>query len=89
MSRVGQRPHAVQRDEEFSRHIDAFFARHNIKPGITGLAQVGGLRGETSELERMQQRTEADIDYINNWSLWLDLTILVRTPGALTGKHVY
>jgi len=89
MSLVGPRPHAVQHDEEYSKRINAYFARHNIKPGITGLAQVRGLRGETTEIERMQQRVEADIEYINNWSLWLDLTILVRTLGALTGKNAY
>ncbi|MEZ5645336.1 MAG: undecaprenyl-phosphate glucose phosphotransferase [Burkholderiaceae bacterium] len=89
MSLVGPRPHAVQHDEEYSKRIDAYFARHNIKPGITGLAQVRGLRGETSAIESMQQRIEADIEYINNWSLWLDLTILVRTLGALTGKNAY
>ncbi|WP_066265898.1 undecaprenyl-phosphate glucose phosphotransferase [Hydrogenophaga palleronii] len=89
MSLVGPRPHAVQHDEVYSRRIDAYFARHNIKPGITGLAQVRGLRGETSEIESMEQRIEADIEYINNWSLWLDLTILVRTVGALTGKNAY
>jgi putative colanic acid biosynthesis UDP-glucose lipid carrier transferase len=89
MSLVGPRPHAVQHDEEYSQRIDAYFARHNIKPGITGLAQVRGLRGETSEIASMQQRIEADIEYINNWSIWLDLTILVRTLGALTGKNAY
>lgn len=89
MSLVGPRPHAVQHDEEYSLRIDSYFARHNIKPGITGLAQVRGLRGETREVERMQQRIEADIEYINNWSLWLDLSILVRTLGVLTGKNAY
>lgn len=89
MSLVGPRPHAVEHDEEYSRRINAYFARHNIKPGITGLAQVRGLRGETSEIESMQQRIEADIEYINNWSLWLDLVILARTFGALTGKNAY
>lgn len=89
MSLVGPRPHAVQHDEQYSKGIDVYFARHNIKPGITGLAQVRGLRGETKEIERMQQRIEADIEYINNWSLWLDFTILLRTLGALTGKNAY
>lgn len=89
MSLVGPRPHAVQHDEQYSKGISAYFARHNIKPGITGLAQVRGLRGETGEIERMQQRIEADIEYINNWSLWLDLSILLRTFGALTGKNAY
>ncbi|MEZ5702022.1 MAG: undecaprenyl-phosphate glucose phosphotransferase [Burkholderiaceae bacterium] len=89
MSLVGPRPHAVQHDEQYSKGIDAYFARHNIKPGITGLAQVRGLRGETREIERMQQRIEADIEYINNWSLWLDISLLLRTLGALTGKNAY
>jgi putative colanic acid biosynthesis UDP-glucose lipid carrier transferase len=89
MSLVGPRPHAVQHDELYSQGINAYFARHNIKPGITGLAQVRGLRGETIEIERMQQRIESDIEYINNWSLWLDLSILLRTFGALMGKNAY
>lgn len=89
MSLVGPRPHAVQHDAEYSKRIDSYLARHNIKPGITGLAQVRGLRGETKEVDRMQQRIEADIEYINNWSIWLDLTILARTVGALTGKNAY
>lgn len=89
MSLVGPRPHAVQHDEEYSKRINAYLARHNIKPGITGLAQVRGLRGETTEIERMEQRIESDIEYINNWSVWLDLTILFRTLGALTGKNAY
>ena len=89
MSLVGPRPHAVQHDELYSKGITAYFARHNIKPGITGLAQVRGLRGETTDIERMQARIEADIEYINNWSLWLDFSILLRTLGALTGKNAY
>lgn len=89
MSLVGPRPHAVQHDELYSKGINAYFARHNIKPGITGLAQVRGLRGETTDIERMQARIEADIEYINNWSLWLDFSILLRTLGALTGKNAY
>jgi len=89
MSLVGPRPHAIQHDEEYSRRIDDYFARHNIKPGITGLAQVRGLRGETTDIDQMAQRIEADIEYINNWSVWLDLTILVRTTTAFTGKQAY
>jgi putative colanic acid biosynthesis UDP-glucose lipid carrier transferase len=89
MSLVGPRPHAVQHDAEYSQRIDSYFARHNIKPGITGLAQVRGFRGETSNTEQMQQRVEADIEYINNWSLWLDFTILLRTLGAFTGRSAY
>lgn len=89
MSLVGPRPHAVQHDEEYAQRITDYFARRNIKPGITGLAQVRGFRGETKDLEQMVQRVESDIEYINNWSLWLDFVILLRTLSALAGKHVY
>ena len=89
MSLVGPRPHAIQHDEEYSRRIADYFARHNIKPGITGLAQVRGYRGETKDIEQMIQRVESDIEYINNWSLGLDISILVRTTTAFTGKNAY
>jgi putative colanic acid biosynthesis UDP-glucose lipid carrier transferase len=89
MSLVGPRPHAIQHDHEYSQRITDYFARHNIKPGITGLAQVRGFRGETREIEQMMQRVESDIEYINSWSLWLDFTILVRTTAAFTGKYAY
>lgn len=89
MSLVGPRPHAVQHDAEYSQRIADYFARHHIKPGITGLAQVRGHRGETKDIEQMVQRIESDIEYINHWSIWLDLTILVRTLGAFTGKNAY
>ena len=89
MSLVGPRPHAIQHDEEYSRRIADYFARHNIKPGITGLAQVRGYRGETRDIEQMIQRVESDIEYINNWSLALDLSILIRTTTVFTGKNAY
>ncbi|MDP1659669.1 MAG: undecaprenyl-phosphate glucose phosphotransferase [Methylotenera sp.] len=89
MSLVGPRPHALQHDKEYSQRIFDYFARHHIKPGITGLAQVRGLRGETTEIGQMVQRVEADIEYINNWSIWLDITILFRTVFAFTGKGAY
>lgn len=89
MSLVGPRPHAIQHDEEYSRRIDEYFARNNIKPGITGLAQVRGHRGETRDIEQMIQRVESDIEYINNWSLGLDLAILLRTTMVFTGKNAY
>lgn len=89
MSLVGPRPHAVQHDVEYSRRITDYFARRNIKPGITGLAQVRGFRGETRDIEQMIQRVESDIEYINNWSLWLDFVILLRTVFAFTGKQAY
>lgn len=89
MSLVGPRPHAVEHDQEYSRRITDYFARHQIKPGMTGLAQVRGFRGETRDINQMVQRVESDIEYINNWSLWLDFTILLRTILALTGKSAY
>lgn len=89
MSLVGPRPHAVQHDEVYSQRISDYYARHNIKPGITGLAQVRGYRGETKELDQMTKRIESDIEYINNWSIWLDLSILMRTVNAFTGKGAY
>lgn len=89
MSLVGPRPHAIQHDAEYSNSIVDYFARHNIKPGITGLAQVRGFRGETRDIEQMVQRVESDIEYINNWSLWLDFVILLRTVFAFTGKQAY
>lgn len=89
MSLVGPRPHAIQHDAEYSARIAQYFARYHIKPGITGLAQVRGLRGETGEIGQMIERIESDIEYINNWSIWLDFTILVRTFLAFTGKQAY
>jgi putative colanic acid biosynthesis UDP-glucose lipid carrier transferase len=89
MSLVGPRPHAIQHDEEYSQRIFDYFARHHIKPGITGLAQVRGLRGETKDIHQMIQRVESDIEYINNWSISLDISILLRTVFAFTGKSAY
>jgi putative colanic acid biosynthesis UDP-glucose lipid carrier transferase len=89
MSLVGPRPHALQHNQEYSNQIVAYLARHRIKPGITGLAQIRGYRGETKELEQMQNRVKYDLEYINNWSLWLDLTILVRTLFALKSENAY
>ncbi len=89
MSLVGPRPHAIQHDEEYSERVYHYFARHHIKPGITGLAQVRGLRGETKDIDQMIQRVESDIEYINNWSVSLDLSIILRTVFAFTGKNAY
>ena len=89
MSLVGPRPHAVQHDESYSRRVTDYYVRHNIKPGITGLAQVRGFRGETKDLDLMTKRIESDIEYINNWSVWLDIAILVRTTTVFSGKHAY
>ena len=89
MSLVGPRPHAVEHDLQYAQQIAHYFARHNIKPGITGLAQVRGYRGATRDIAMMMLRVESDIEYINNWSVWADLAILVRTTAALTGKNAY
>lgn len=79
MSLVGPRPHALAHDREFQRKIARYARRHNVKPGITGWAQVNGLRGETDTDEKMARRITYDHWYIDNWSFWLDLGILLRT----------
>jgi putative colanic acid biosynthesis UDP-glucose lipid carrier transferase len=89
MSLVGPRPHALEHNIEYSKHIEAYLARHRIKPGITGLAQIRGFRGETKELEQMEKRVKYDLEYINNWSLWLDLSILARTPFSLKSDNAF
>ncbi|MCF4997150.1 undecaprenyl-phosphate glucose phosphotransferase [Pseudomonas syringae] len=89
MALVGPRPHAVAHNHYYSGKILAYMARHRIKPGITGLAQISGCRGETDTLDKMQTRVEIDLKYINNWSLWLDLKILVKTPFTLLSKDIY
>lgn len=86
MSIVGPRPHAVQHGIEFGALISDYFARHNVKPGITGWAQVNGLRGETETIDKMLRRVEFDLHYIENWSLLLDMKIIVMTGIALTFK---
>jgi Undecaprenyl-phosphate glucose phosphotransferase len=79
MSLVGPRPHALAHDHEYERRIALYARRHNVKPGITGLAQVNGFRGETSTDDKMQGRVDFDLAYIDGWSIWLDISILVRT----------
>jgi exopolysaccharide biosynthesis polyprenyl glycosylphosphotransferase len=79
MSLVGPRPHALSHDQEFERRIFSYARRHNVKPGITGWAQVHGLRGETDTDEKLRKRIEHDLYYIDNWSVLLDLQILIRT----------
>ena len=83
MSIVGPRPHAVAHNEEYRRLIKAYMVRHKVKPGITGWAQVNGHRGETATIEKMQARVEYDLEYLRNWSLGLDLQIIVRTVRLL------
>ncbi|MGF1502527.1 MAG: undecaprenyl-phosphate glucose phosphotransferase [Paracoccaceae bacterium] len=79
MSLVGPRPHAIRHNEDFGAQIRGYFARHKVKPGITGWAQVNGLRGETDTLSKMEARVAHDIYYAENWSLLFDLRILVMT----------
>jgi len=90
MSFVGPRPHAVAHNELYRKLISGYMIRHKVRPGITGWAQVNGLRGETDTLEKMRRRIEFDIDYMNHWSIWLDLKILFRTVRiVLRDKHAY
>jgi putative colanic acid biosynthesis UDP-glucose lipid carrier transferase len=89
MALVGPRPHAVAHNHYYGDKIIAYMARHRIKPGMTGLAQISGLRGETETLEKMQKRIEKDLDYINHWSLWLDIKILFKTPFTLFSRNIY
>ncbi|MGL4291140.1 MAG: sugar transferase, partial [Phreatobacter sp.] len=79
MSLVGPRPHAIAHDRHYDNHIALYARRHNVKPGITGWAQVHGLRGETDTVEKMQARVEHDLYYIDHWSVLLDLEIMART----------
>jgi Undecaprenyl-phosphate glucose phosphotransferase len=79
MSLVGPRPHATAQNETFAELISSFSRRHNVKPGITGWAQVNGYRGDTDTLEKMQRRLEHDLYYIDNWSLLFDLRIILLT----------
>jgi Undecaprenyl-phosphate glucose phosphotransferase len=84
MSLVGPRPHALSHDREYEHRISLYARRHNMKPGITGWAQIHGLRGETDTDEKMRKRVEYDLFYIDNWSLWLDLKIIARTVLSRT-----
>jgi len=87
MSLVGPRPHAESHNEYYSDKVKEYLARHRIKPGMTGLAQINGLRGETETLESMERRVELDLEYISNWSPILDIQILFMTPFALLSKN--
>ena len=90
MSLVGPRPHASAHNEQYRSLIRGYMLRHKVKPGITGLAQVNGCRGETETLEKMQDRVEWDHRYIRSWSLWKDMKILFRTVlVVLKGDQAY
>ena len=83
MSLVGPRPHAVAHNEYYRRLVSGYMLRHKVRPGITGLAQVNGQRGETQNVGKMQMRIELDLEYLNNWSLGLDLRILLKTLAVV------
>ena len=90
MSVVGPRPHAVAHNEIYRKLIDGYMVRHKVKPGVTGWAQVSGLRGETDTVEKMERRVEYDLAYLRNWSLRLDLVIILKTILVLFGdKRAY
>lgn len=90
MSLVGPRPHSVEHNEEYGRLINRYFARHKVKPGITGLAQVNGLRGRTDTLEKMEYRVKYDLYYVENWSILMDLEILALTAVfGIVGNNAF
>lgn len=90
MSIVGPRPHAVAHNEEYRKLIKGYMLRHKVKPGITGWAQVNGLRGETETVSKMAQRVEYDLEYIHRWSVWLDFKIIVMTVfNGFVNKNAY
>jgi putative colanic acid biosynthesis UDP-glucose lipid carrier transferase len=79
MSLVGPRPHAVAHNEQYRHLIDGYMLRHKVRPGITGWAQVNGLRGETRTVDQMRARVLFDLEYLRHWSPWIDIKILLRT----------
>jgi lipopolysaccharide/colanic/teichoic acid biosynthesis glycosyltransferase len=86
LSLVGPRPHAVaaqSHNKLYDEVVDGYFARHRVKPGVTGWAQINGWRGEMDTEDKIRMRTEYDLHYIENWSLWFDIKILVLTPIRL------
>ena len=91
MSLVGPRPHAVAHNELYRKLISGYMIRHKVRPGITGLAQVNGMRGETETLDKMSERVRYDLEYLRYWSPWMDLKIIFKTLGLVlhVGKNVY
>ena len=89
MSIVGPRPHAVAHNEMYRKLIRGYMIRHKVKPGITGLAQVNGLRGETDTVDKMKARIDYDLAYLRNWSLALDVRIILKTAVVLLHKNAY
>lgn len=90
MSIVGPRPHAVAHNEQYRAIVDRYMLRHKVKPGITGWAQINGYRGETDTLDKMEKRVQFDLEYIQNWSLWMDIKIVIATVfKGFVGKTAY
>jgi lipopolysaccharide/colanic/teichoic acid biosynthesis glycosyltransferase len=93
LSLVGLRPHATQAkaaERLYEQVVEGYFARHRVKPGITGWAQINGWRGETDTAEKIEKRVKYDLEYIDRWSLLFDLYILFKTPFALIrGENAY
>jgi putative colanic acid biosynthesis UDP-glucose lipid carrier transferase len=90
MSLVGTRPHALTHNAHYSALLETYASRRKLKPGITGWAQVNGLRGETDTPEKMRKRIEYHLYYIENWSIWFDIKILFMTPiFVLLGKYAF
>jgi putative colanic acid biosynthesis UDP-glucose lipid carrier transferase len=90
MSVVGPRPHALQHNEMYKDLLELYMLRHRVKPGITGWAQIHGHRGETDTVDKMAKRVQFDLHYIQNWSLWMDIQIIVWTAfKGWTGKNAY
>lgn len=87
MSVVGPRPHPLRLNDQYRDIIDKYMVRHFVRPGITGWAQVNGFRGETRTPEMMERRVELDVWYLENWSFWLDLRIVVKTVTNMLGKE--
>jgi putative colanic acid biosynthesis UDP-glucose lipid carrier transferase len=87
MSVVGPRPHAIAHNELYRKLIRGYMIRHKVRPGITGLAQVSGFRGETDTVEKMKARIECDLAYLRSWSLVLDLQIILKTVAVVLGKQ--
>ena len=83
MSIVGPRPHMIKEDDMLAKELNKYRIRHWVRPGITGLAAVNGFRGGTEDMNLMQQRINFDIQYIENWSLLIDIKICFRTFGAM------
>jgi lipopolysaccharide/colanic/teichoic acid biosynthesis glycosyltransferase len=90
LSLVGPRPHVIHAktaNRAYEQVVDGYFARHKVKPGITGWAQINGWRGETDTDDKIQKRVEHDLYYIENWSVLFDAYILLRTPLSLLTKN--